>query len=83
MFSLCFGLSSIASFLSIPPRHRSSPSLKRRLPDHQSSVCGDSAGVTIFVATRTLDYEFVQLYKLNLQIVVSGRPRVGVAVAII
>ncbi|XP_050704553.1 DE-cadherin-like [Eriocheir sinensis] len=43
--------------------------IRRRLPDQQSSVCGDSAGVTVFVATRTLDYEFVQLYKLNLQIV--------------
>ncbi|XP_045109335.1 neural-cadherin-like isoform X2 [Portunus trituberculatus] len=41
----------------------------RRLPDHQSAVCGDSSGVSIFVATRTLDYEFVQAYKLNLQIV--------------
>ncbi|MPC24650.1 Protocadherin Fat 1 [Portunus trituberculatus] len=42
---------------------------RRRLPDHQSAVCGDSSGVSIFVATRTLDYEFVQAYKLNLQIV--------------
>ncbi|KAK4308572.1 hypothetical protein Pmani_019737, partial [Petrolisthes manimaculis] len=40
----------------------------RRLPD-QSVVCGDSAGVAFFVATRNLDYESVQVYKLNLQIV--------------
>ncbi|XP_071547738.1 DE-cadherin-like [Panulirus ornatus] len=39
----------------------------RRLPDE--SACTDSAGVSIFVATRNLDYETVQAYRLNLQIV--------------
>nr|XP_053644289.1 LOW QUALITY PROTEIN: neural-cadherin-like [Cherax quadricarinatus] len=40
----------------------------RRLPEGRGA-CGDTAGVTIFVATRNLDFESVQAYKLNLQIV--------------
>ncbi|XP_037787693.1 DE-cadherin-like [Penaeus monodon] len=40
----------------------------RRLPD-SSSACTDSSGVSIFVATRNLDYETVQAYTLLLQVV--------------
>ncbi|XP_069172771.1 LOW QUALITY PROTEIN: DE-cadherin-like [Procambarus clarkii] len=40
----------------------------RRLPEGRG-VCGDSKGVAVFVATRNLDFESVQAYKLNLQIV--------------
>ncbi|ROT64572.1 hypothetical protein C7M84_017478 [Penaeus vannamei] len=42
----------------------------RRLPD-SSSACVDSSGVSIFVATRNLDYETVQSYTLLLQVVVT------------
>ncbi|KAK3864787.1 hypothetical protein Pcinc_029552 [Petrolisthes cinctipes] len=53
----------------------------RRLPD-QSVVCGDSAGVAFFVATRNLDYESVQVYKLNLQIVNDKNARLEQTVVV-
>ncbi|XP_047482935.1 neural-cadherin-like [Penaeus chinensis] len=47
----------------------------RRLPD-SSSACVDSSGVSIFVATRNLDYETVESYNLLLQVVNDQNARV-------
>ncbi|XP_042874776.1 neural-cadherin-like [Penaeus japonicus] len=47
----------------------------RRLPD-SSSACVDSSGVSIFVATRNLDYESVESYNLLLQVVNDQNARV-------
>ncbi|XP_037787691.1 protocadherin beta-10-like [Penaeus monodon] len=53
----------------------SRPSPRRRLPD-SSSACTDSSGVSIFVATRNLDYETVESYNLLLQVVNDQNARV-------
>ncbi|XP_050725469.1 neural-cadherin-like [Eriocheir sinensis] len=41
----------------------------RRVPDHQAGACGEHSGVSIFVATRNLDFETLQMYRLTLQMV--------------
>ncbi|XP_045108970.1 neural-cadherin-like isoform X2 [Portunus trituberculatus] len=41
----------------------------RQVPDHQAGLCGESNSISIFVATKNLDFETLQAYRLNLLIV--------------
>ncbi|XP_063879745.1 neural-cadherin-like isoform X3 [Scylla paramamosain] len=41
----------------------------REVLDHEESLCGDNSGVSVYVATRTLDFETLQAYKLTLLMV--------------
>ncbi|KAK8380978.1 hypothetical protein O3P69_008120 [Scylla paramamosain] len=41
----------------------------RQVPDNEAGLCGESNGISIFVATKNLDYETLQAYRLNLLIV--------------
>ncbi|XP_045109425.1 neural-cadherin-like isoform X4 [Portunus trituberculatus] len=41
----------------------------RQVPDHQEDLCGNNSGVSVFVATRNLDFETLQAYRLNVLMV--------------
>ncbi|XP_045109629.1 neural-cadherin-like isoform X3 [Portunus trituberculatus] len=41
----------------------------REVLDHEESLCGDNSGVSVYVATRTLDFETLQAYKLTVLMV--------------
>ncbi|MPC38467.1 Protocadherin beta-4 [Portunus trituberculatus] len=40
-----------------------------QVPDHQEDLCGNNSGVSVFVATRNLDFETLQAYRLNVLMV--------------